>query len=62
MDEEHGSWEGSYEDLPHLMEALQSFNVGTRVDWLFKEYESGEDVVVEVYFFLITSSTFFVQD
>ncbi|XP_074356606.1 uncharacterized protein LOC141696334 [Apium graveolens] len=41
IDEVHGSWEGSYEDLPYLMEALQSFNVGTKVDWLFKESESG---------------------
>ncbi|XP_074342533.1 uncharacterized protein LOC141680123 [Apium graveolens] len=41
MDEVHGSWEGSYEDLPYLMEALQSFNVGTKVDWLFKESELG---------------------
>ncbi|KAK1379316.1 SWIM-type domain-containing protein [Heracleum sosnowskyi] len=42
MNEVHGSWEGSYEDLPHLMEALQSFNVGTKVDWFFKEDELGE--------------------
>ncbi|KAK1401496.1 hypothetical protein POM88_001101 [Heracleum sosnowskyi] len=42
LDEVHGSWEGSYEDLPHLMEALQSFNVGTKVDWFFKEDEIGE--------------------
>ncbi|XP_074324305.1 uncharacterized protein LOC141661219 [Apium graveolens] len=41
MDEVHGSWEGSYEDLPYLMETLQSFNVGTKVDWLFKESELG---------------------
>ncbi|KAL8098798.1 hypothetical protein AgCh_031499 [Apium graveolens] len=41
MDEVHGSWEESIEDLPYLMEALQSFNVGTKVDWLFKESESG---------------------
>ncbi|XP_074376867.1 uncharacterized protein LOC141718384 [Apium graveolens] len=39
MDEEHGSWEGSYEDLPFLMEVLQCFNVGTKVDWVFKEDE-----------------------
>ncbi|XP_074328472.1 uncharacterized protein LOC141666382 [Apium graveolens] len=39
MDEEHGSWEGSYEDLPFFMEALQCFNVGTKVDWVFKEDE-----------------------
>ncbi|XP_074351961.1 uncharacterized protein LOC141691117 [Apium graveolens] len=39
MDEEHGSWEGSYEDLPFLMEAFQCFNVGTKVDWFFKEDE-----------------------
>nr|XP_017221422.1 PREDICTED: uncharacterized protein LOC108198163 [Daucus carota subsp. sativus] len=37
MEDIHGLWEGSYEDLPHLMEALQSFNVGTKVDWCFKE-------------------------
>ena len=37
MEDIHGSWEGSYEDLPHLMEALQSFNVGTKVDWCFRE-------------------------
>ncbi|XP_074346411.1 uncharacterized protein LOC141685193 [Apium graveolens] len=41
MDEVHGSWEGSYKDLPYLMEALQSFNVGIKVDWLFKESKSG---------------------
>ncbi|XP_063936085.1 uncharacterized protein LOC135147164 [Daucus carota subsp. sativus] len=37
MEDIHDSWEGSYEDLPHLMEALQSFNVGTKVDWCFRE-------------------------
>ncbi|XP_063942691.1 uncharacterized protein LOC135150358 [Daucus carota subsp. sativus] len=37
MEDIHGSWEGSYEDLPHLMEVLQSFNVGTKVDWCFRE-------------------------
>nr|XP_017225140.1 PREDICTED: uncharacterized protein LOC108201359 [Daucus carota subsp. sativus] len=42
MEDIHGSWEGSYEDLPHLMEALQSFNVATkevtfrRLFWAFK--------------------------
>ncbi|KAK1376307.1 hypothetical protein POM88_032500 [Heracleum sosnowskyi] len=49
MDEVHGSWEGSYEDLPHLMEALQSFNVGTNVDWFFKEDELGERGSLEVF-------------
>ena len=45
IEEVHGSWDGSYEELPHLMEALQSFNIGTKIDWLFKENEeSGEDV------------------
>ncbi|XP_074352977.1 uncharacterized protein LOC141692137 [Apium graveolens] len=39
MDEEHGTWEGSYEDLPFFMEVLQCFNVGTKVDWIFKEDE-----------------------
>lgn len=28
----HGSWEWSYSDLPYLMKALQSFNIGTKVD------------------------------
>nr|XP_017233016.1 PREDICTED: uncharacterized protein LOC108207061 [Daucus carota subsp. sativus] len=37
LEDIHGSWEGSYEDLPHLMETLQSFNVGTKVEWCFKE-------------------------
>ncbi|XP_074352751.1 uncharacterized protein LOC141691899 [Apium graveolens] len=37
MDEEHDSWEGSYEDLPFLMEVLQCFNVGSKIDWVFKE-------------------------
>ncbi|XP_074352603.1 uncharacterized protein LOC141691743 [Apium graveolens] len=47
MDEEHGSWEGSYEDLPFFMEALQCFNVGTkevtfkRLFWAFKPYIDG---------------------
>ncbi|KAL8108893.1 hypothetical protein AgCh_025115 [Apium graveolens] len=42
MDEEHGSWEGLYEDLPFLMEVFQCFNVGTkevtfkRLFWAFK--------------------------
>ncbi|KAL8104231.1 hypothetical protein AgCh_028454 [Apium graveolens] len=40
MEKEHGSWEGSYEDLPFLMEAFQCFNVGTKVDWFFKEDET----------------------
>ncbi|XP_074376869.1 uncharacterized protein LOC141718386 [Apium graveolens] len=39
MHEQHGSWEGSYEDLPFFMEALQYFNMGTKVDWVFKEDE-----------------------
>ncbi|XP_074356556.1 uncharacterized protein LOC141696295 [Apium graveolens] len=42
IEDVHGSWKGSYSDLPHLMEALQSFNVGTKVDWDFKEDEMGE--------------------
>lgn len=50
MDEVFGSWEGSYEDLPHLMEALQSFNVGTKVDWFFKEEETGDHQGLEVLF------------
>lgn len=49
LDEVHGSWEGSYEDLPHLMEALQSFNVGTKVDWFFKEDEFGDRGSLEVF-------------
>ncbi|XP_074356559.1 uncharacterized protein LOC141696298 [Apium graveolens] len=36
MNEVHGSWEGSYEELPYLMEALKSFNVGTKVHY-FKD-------------------------
>ncbi|KAK1379327.1 hypothetical protein POM88_026071 [Heracleum sosnowskyi] len=32
IDELYGSWEGTYEELPHLVEELQSFNVGTKVD------------------------------
>ncbi|XP_074375516.1 uncharacterized protein LOC141717298 [Apium graveolens] len=42
MEDMHDSWEGSYSDLPYLMEMLQSFNVGTKVDWVFKEDKMGE--------------------
>ncbi|XP_074358231.1 uncharacterized protein LOC141697639 [Apium graveolens] len=42
IEDVHGSWEGSYRELPHLMEALQLFNVGTKVDWDFKENEMRE--------------------
>ena len=55
MDEAHGSWEASYEDLPYLMEVLQSFNVGTKVDWVFKEDDSEDRESLEVFFFLHTS-------
>lgn len=34
-----------------IIEALQLFNVGTKVDWLFKEYESGGHLTLEIYFF-----------
>lgn len=32
MEDVRGSWERSYSDLPHLMEALQLFNIGIKVD------------------------------
>lgn len=32
MEDVYGIWEGSYDDLPHLMKALQPFNIGTKVD------------------------------
>ncbi|XP_074376682.1 uncharacterized protein LOC141718204 [Apium graveolens] len=42
MEDVHGSWEGSYSGLPYLMEMLQCFNNGTKVDWLFKKDEMRE--------------------
>ncbi|KAL8092638.1 hypothetical protein AgCh_034778 [Apium graveolens] len=54
MDEEHGSWEGSYEDLPFLMEAFQCFNVGTkevtikRLLWAFKPCIDGFEHCIHV--------------
>ncbi|XP_074347122.1 uncharacterized protein LOC141685948 [Apium graveolens] len=41
----YGIWDGSYGDLPYLMETLQCFNIGTKVDWLFKEDEIGEQCI-----------------
>ncbi|KAK1387491.1 hypothetical protein POM88_015669 [Heracleum sosnowskyi] len=35
------SFEESYEYLPFFMNALQSFNHGTHVDWHFKEHDLG---------------------
>ncbi|KAL8146023.1 hypothetical protein AgCh_003962 [Apium graveolens] len=52
MDEEHGSWECSYEDLPFLMEAFQCFNVGTKVDCFFKEDEMEDRGSLEIYYVL----------
>ncbi|KAK1362181.1 hypothetical protein POM88_046655 [Heracleum sosnowskyi] len=38
------SSEESYEYLPKFMNALQSFNHGTFVDWYFKEHDLGEPI------------------
>ncbi|XP_074347637.1 uncharacterized protein LOC141686503 [Apium graveolens] len=62
MDEEHGSWECSYEDLPFLMEAFQCFNMGTKVDWFFKEDEIEDRGSLEVFYLFILVSHTFLND
>ncbi|XP_074326786.1 uncharacterized protein LOC141664731 [Apium graveolens] len=62
MDEKHGSWEGSYEELPFLMEAFQCFNVGTKVDWFFKEDEMEDRGSLEVFYLFILVSHRFLND
>lgn len=41
----YGSWEQSYQELPHLMNVLQTINPGTCVDSYFKEHDLGGHIL-----------------